>query len=62
MADKDETMPVSSDQNTNMSLATNNTERIITEDHALHRRYEHIITAKQIPETKPKADEKKKEK
>jgi len=63
LADKDETMPVSSDQNTNpkMSLATNNTERRYTGD-SIHESSGHNITAKYIPKTEPKSGEKEEKK
>lgn len=54
MAEKDETMPVSSDQNTNpkMSMSTNNHERRYSED-SIHKGFEHI-TEKYIPKPEPK--------
>lgn len=59
MAEKDEIMPVSSDQNTSpkMSLSTNHTERRYTNDSI--QKYEYIITEKYIPKTEPKTGEKK---
>lgn len=62
MADKDETMPVSSDQDSNpkMSLATNNTERHYVE--SSNERYHELIVEKYIPKSEPKTGDKKNEK
>lgn len=60
MAEKDETMPVSSDQNTNpkMSLSTNNTTRHYVES-SIHTNDHNIIVEKYVPKNEPKTGENK---
>lgn len=64
MADKDEKMPVSSDQNTNpkMSLSTNNADYGHYFDESIHKGYNELIVEKYIPDTKPQSGEKEKKK